>query len=160
MKRLKKIKFTNEGKVTVAYEIQVNGAWDEFAMTSSEAPDISFTKALKDLACHVVEMCELPESHLERINVKGVSFSYGGEKQVMGATIVAVMRLRKSNVDLNLNTPHKAAGSYSDGEADPKQLFSEKCVKALESVEREAFGFVDGVRAQADLFKRPKKEAA
>ena len=39
-------------------------------------------------------------------------------KEVMGANICASMDLKKSNCPLNLNTPHKASESYSDGEAD------------------------------------------
>lgn len=153
MIRLKKVKVTNDNKIMMVYEKQSKtGAWDEYSFSCSEQARPEFYKAIKALAPHVIEMCELPDDYLSRIDVKGASFSYGGMDEVMGATISAAMELNDSYCNLNLNTPHKASGSYSEGPADEMQLLSDKCIKALDCLCEEAQLYIDGDRAQGKLF--------
>ncbi len=146
-----KISVTSKGKIHMEYEVSNGNDVDEFSFTCGDEPKPEFRAALQDLAQDVIEMCELPDHYLSRINVTGVSFSYGGESAVMGATIISQMSLSKSYVALNLNTPHKASEPYADGEdgnKDPKQLLSEDCVERLEDLIREAQDYVNGIRAQ------------
>jgi len=151
MRRLIKVKLTKDDKIAIDYE-QMNGnSWDQYSFTCVEKALSSFYKALQDLASYTVEMCELPKDYLSRITVRGVSFSYGGEKEVMGATISARMKLNNSNCGLNLNTPHKASESYSDGPADEKQLLGTDCVTDLIDLRNECWNYVDGKRAQGKL---------
>ena len=151
--RIKKAKITSDKKVAITYEKRSKyGFWDEYSFACSEDARPEFYGSLKALAPHVVEMCELPESYIDRIEVRGVSFSYGGEKEVMGATISAQMILHDSNCNLNLNTPHKASDSYSDAPADEKQLLSDKCIDALNTLCEEVELYINGERAQARLF--------
>jgi hypothetical protein len=151
--RIKKAKLSPMNKVTIMYEQKsTTGAWDDYSFTCSEKPRLEFNQALEALAPHVVEMCELPDSYLNRIEVRGVSFSYGGDKEVMGATISASMKLDKSNQNLNLNTPHKASDSYNEYPADPKQLLSDGCVDALDEFISEVSAYIRGERAQGKLF--------
>ena len=151
--RIKKIKVTSDKKVSVAYEkISKTGIWDEYTFTCSEAPRPELLTALSKLAPHVIEMCELPTSYLTRIDVRSVSFSYGGEKEVMGATITSQMKLEDSYSNLNLNTPHKASDSYSDAPADEKQLLSDDCISDLGHLCEEVELYIDGERAQGKLF--------
>lgn len=151
--RIKKAKITSDNKIAIVYEQRSKtGAWDEYSFTCSEDARPEFYAALKALAPHVVDMCELPETYLDRINVRGVSFSYGGEKEVMGATISGQMKLNYSNCNLNLNTPHKASESYSDTPADEMQLLSGDCIDALGALCEEVELYIGGERAQARLF--------
>lgn len=152
--RIRKIKFTTTNKISVSYE-QMNKkiqTWDEYSFTCSDPPKPSLNKAMRDLIPHVIEMCELPVEYIDRITVTGVSFSYGGEQEVMGATITSQMKLSLSNCDLNLNTPHKASASYSEYEADPKQLLSEDCIDALYALCDEIQLYIQGERAQTNMF--------
>jgi len=153
--RIKKVKLTKDEKIHMAYEKRTKTGigWDEYSFTCSDAPRPEFYTAMQALATHVVEMCELPEDYVSRIQVRGVSFSYGGEKEVMGATISAQMKLYDSNCDLNLNTPHKASESYSDMPADEMQLLSDECVEALYTLCNECDLYIGGERAQGQLFK-------
>lgn len=99
-------------------------------------------------------MCELPDNYLKRITVRGVSFSYGGDAEVMGATISASMKLDYSYQELNINTPHKASAMYSaDTPEDEKQLLSGECIDALERLQDECRAYIGGERAQVKLFK-------
>ena len=138
-------------RIRLEFEKKNGQAWDEFMMNSNDKPAPSFHVALQALAQDVLEMCELPLDYRERIVVKGVSFSYGGEKEVMGVTITATMRLMDSNVPLNLNTPHKAEEPYAET-GDPKQLLDPACVRRILALSIEAEQFIRGVRLQTDMF--------
>lgn len=153
MVRIKKVKVTSEKKIQMSYEkLNKNNSWDEYSFTCSDEARPSFYNAMKDLAKHVIEMCELPGDYISKIDVRSVSVSYGGEAEVMGATISAQMTLEKSNCNLNLNTPHKASDSYSGGEADGKQLLRCDCVDDLKALYAECELYIDGDRAQMSLF--------
>ena len=151
--RIRKVKVTSDNKIEMKYEKQTKyGGWDEYSFISSEKARPSFYARMHDLNIHVLEMCELPEGYLERINVRSVSVNYGGDKEVMGATISATMKLNNSNCGLNLNTPNKAEDSYSDAPPDDMQLLSEDCIDALYSLYDECYAYIDGERAQGKLF--------
>lgn len=153
MRRIKKVKITTDKKITMVYEQQSRtGYWDEYSFTCSEEARPDFYESMKQLAPDVVDMCEFPEDYIDRIEVRGVSFSYGGENEVMGATISAQMKLNKSNCNLNLNTPHKASDSYSEAPADDKQLLSEECISSLNVLQTECRKYIEGERAQGRLF--------
>jgi len=153
MIRIKKVKIGSDKKITMAYEqMNKSGSWDEYQFTCCDLARKSFYGAMEDLAKHVVEMCELPPEYIAKIEVRSVSVSYGGEKEVMGATISAGMKLENSNCNLNLNTPHKASESYSDGMADDKQLLPANCIVDLKALYAECELYINGDRAQQSLF--------
>jgi hypothetical protein len=149
--RFKKISITKGNKINLIYEIERAGQYDEFSITSLSPAKDSFHDAMKALVEDVVDMCELPEKHAERIIVKGVSFSYGGERQVMGAVIISQMLLKKSNMSLNINTPHKTEEFYAK-DGDPKQILNGDCVERLLALKKEAEAYVAGERMQVDMF--------
>jgi hypothetical protein len=152
--RIRKVKVTSDNKIHMIYEqSNKSGSWDEFQFTCSDKARPAFYSRLQALAVYVVEMCELPDDYISRINVHGVSVSYGGTNEVMGATITAQMALENSNCNLNLNTPHKAEDSYSDAPADPKQLLPEKCIPALNELYEECKAYINGDREQGKLFE-------
>lgn len=151
--RIKKIKITSDNRIQVAYQKRVKNVWDEYSFTCSDAPRPELYAALKSLAPYVIEMCELPEDYQDRIDVRGVTFSYSGENEVMGATIIAQMELKNSYTKLNLNTPHKASEPYSEVSVpDEMQLLSDDCVKALGELCEEVVLYIEGERAQQSLF--------
>jgi len=151
--RMKKIKVTSDNKISMAYEsLNKNQSWDEYSFTCADKARPEFYEAVKQLAEHVIEMCELPDSYLPRIDVRGVSVSYGGDDEIMGATISAQMTLKYSNCNLNINTPHKACAPYSEGEGDEKQLLSTDCVDDLRRLYDECDSYIKGDRAQMSLF--------
>lgn len=152
--RFKKIKMTREGKIQMEYEIKNSkGGLDEFSFSCVDEPKASFVNALNDLRPDVLEMCELPDDYLNRIRVSGVSFSFGGENETMGAVLIASMVLYKSNVALNLNTPHKTEDFYGET-GDENQLLSSECVSRLNRLTEEAEDYVKGIRAQGNLFNQ------
>lgn len=147
---------TKDDKIHLEYEVyNAKKGYDEYSLSCADEPRPEFKKALIDLGQDVISMCELPADYLGRIVVRGVSFSYGGEEEVMGAVIVAQMSLRKSSAPLNLNTPHKPSAPYSES-ADDSQLLDSRCVERLEDLMDEAEQYVNGVRAQGSLFQENK----
>ncbi len=151
MIRFKKIKALKDGKLRIEYEQKNKDSWDEYTLNCSDEPKDSYGAALQALAGDVIEMCELPEDYLPRITVTGVSFSYGGDEEVMGAVITASMRLNKSNQPLNLNTPHKTETWYSETGSELSLLHPD-CVERLQVLTDEAQDYIGGVRKQVDLF--------
>ena len=152
--RMKKVKITTEKKILMVYEKRSKtGSWDEYSFTCSEDARPEFYKTLERLNVHVIEMCELPENYLSKITVRGVSFSYGGEAEVMGATISAAMALEHSYSNLNINTPHKASEMYNaDSDPDEMQLLTEDCIEDLLSLQTECEAYINGDRAQTSMF--------
>ena len=150
--RFRKIKLKDD-KVILVYEKPGIGAeMDEYSVACSDKPLPSFNEAMKGLVCHVREMCELPDTYDKRIEVKGVSLSYAGKNETMGAVITAAMELHNSVNALNLNTPHKTVEFYAyDG--DDKQLLTTGCVDAIETLIEEAQKYLNGEREQGGLFK-------
>jgi hypothetical protein len=153
--RIKKVKLTSDKKILIIYEKKPNtGAkdYDEYSLSCSEEARPEFYKSMERLALHVVKMCELPQEYIDRIVVKGVTFSYAGQAEVMGATITAQMKLEESYQNLNLNTPYKASGSYSEAPADPKQILDFRCIADLKYLQSECELYINGDRSQGRLF--------
>jgi len=151
--RFNKIKMTKEGKIQMEYEVENSkGGRDEFSFSCSEEPKPAFALALNDLAQDILSMCELPADYLQRIRVSGISLSYGGENETMGAILIGQMILHKSNIALNLNTPHKIEEFYGET-GDESQLLDPNCVARIEVLISEAEDYVKGIRAQANLFE-------
>lgn len=154
MIRWRKIKLTSDGKITLEYSTSRDLDWDDFSFTCSQQALPEFYAAFDSLAHHMVEMCELPRQDIQenRVKVRGVSFSYGGENEVMGATLTGIRTLLHSHSPLNLNTPHKASEPYTEGPGDSKALLHDDCVDDLKALCREAERYLNGERQQVDLF--------
>ena len=158
--RIKKFKITKEQKVYLMYQIKsAAGSWNKYSITCAEEAHPALYNALGSLTKYVVELCELPKNYISRIKVKGVSFSYGGENDTMGATIISTMSLENSNTSLNLITPHKIEAFYSGDSGDPKQLLPDECMDALHKLIQECDEYIKGHRAQGEpYFQKPQNQ--
>lgn len=133
--RFTKIKKTKERKIFLEYQDKnTKGEYDNYSFECGEEPLPEFNQALQALAPDILSLCEIPIIDDNRITIKSISMSYGGDLEVMGASICGAMELRESNCPLNLNTPYKASDSYSGGPADSKQILDGKTVKKIEMV--------------------------
>jgi hypothetical protein len=149
MIRIQKIKLTDKiTRVRVEYEKKRGLHWDEFTIHSAEQPEPELLQALAGLADEVVKICELDEDDEKRVTVTGVAFSWSGQDQNMGASIIARKSLLGSKAPLNLVTPHKV----DKDEADELQQLRPSTVRKLESVINYALRFIDGKRAQQTIF--------
>ena len=158
--RIRKVKITKFRQIHMIYE-DGRGNRDEYSFTCMDPARPEFYQALEALNVFVLDMCELPENYLDRITVKGVSYSWGGENNTMGAVISAAMTLNESYQPLNLITPHKVSEMYCpDTPDDEKQLLSGDCVEALKKLIAECELYIKGDRAQGSLFPEVRAEDA
>src|SRR3990167_11028779 len=158
--RFNKIKFDSEKqKWAFLYEIMRSGGTsDEFSIASKDEPRQALKDCLDGLKKFGIEICELPDDWKSRLTIKGVSFSYAGENDVMGVTITALAELEHSNSPLVLNTPHKIAEFYGET-GDEKQLMPEGLAEILDELQEEAEKYVNGERA-APLFEQAEATSA
>ncbi|GEM_PF-2053858 len=150
--RITKVKLSPK-RVSIEYEKERPGqdAADEFTLNCYDAPRPELRKALDSLRPFVLQICELPENLLDRVTVTGVSYSYGGEREVMGAVILAQMACRESGTVLNLNTPHLPSEPYGDDPLPKARMLPELCVEALSVLEDECVLYINGKREQGEL---------
>ena len=157
--KIKKDKKTD--KVTLEYQkLKTDNSIDEFSFSSFDKPLPEFDTAMLALRKYVLEICEYPvdDDFLTRMTVTGVSFSYGGDDGIMGATLIAQLVLKERNAPLNLNTPHLTEDFYSANGGSEKQLMPDGMAIDLEELIAEAERYLSGERAQGELFEQPKPE--
>lgn len=146
--RIKKIKVINETKLRIDYDNENHvGDIDRFSLISSEPAAPSLYAAFDNLSPFAHEICELSASDKDLVSAFAISLSYNGEEETLGAVITARKTLKNSNTKLILNTPHKIADSPDD-----KQLLSPDCIAVISKITTEAEKYVNGERAQMDLF--------
>lgn len=162
MRRVRKVKIDKNGKITIDWEVKVEqmGGWDEYHMKCSDRANPELYDAMENLVQDVLMLCEFPTNWKDSITVHGVSFSYSDE-DVKGAVITAQRMLEHSSAPLNLNTPHKPYEPYNPDQEDidPDTLLPEETCERLNILDNEANKYIDGDRAQGNLFKDIEKEA-
>jgi hypothetical protein len=149
--RITKVK-DKEGKVIIHYQQATpggsDGDWDDYTMTCGSKARPEFYEAMNEMVKHVVDICELPRESADLITIGGVTCSY--PLDIMGATISAKLRLRKSNAPLILNTPFKTSELYTET-GDPDSLLSGDCVDAICTLHEECEAYINGEREQLTL---------
>lgn len=148
--RFTKIKY-DEKKVRIEYQRTRDDGneADEYTLLSVDRPTEAFVVALNALTDDVVAICELEPHQGAQIDVRGVSLTW--TDGILGACITALKRLTTANAPLVLNTPHLPSQPYSEGNPNEPVLPAETVVR-LEALMAEAQKYVDGERAQANLF--------
>jgi len=161
MRRITRFKINKAGKVRCEYEIaRGEEEFDEYGFTSKDKPVPELENKFKEFGEYVDDICELnlEEHQMYRLEVRGFSFSYAGDKEVMGCTITAIKKLSNSNSPLILNTPHKIAEFYSDHGSE-KQLMPDGMYDDLKELCELIQKYIDGERAQEKLnFSEEKTE--
>lgn len=154
-----KVKRGKGDRITVSYEVQREDteSWDQFSVSTSDQPRTSFLQAFDELLETALDICELPEEYGEAMKVTGVSFSYGGEMEVMGAVITCQKELATANCPLVVNTPHLPSEDYSEEGNCP--TLDPVSITRLENLGTEAIAYAQGKRAQMELELDKKTEA-
>lgn len=150
--RINKVKVTKAGKIHIEYQERKGDSWDDYSMKCSERALPKFYELFGELKQHMNDICEFPEEFVDRLTVRGVSFSYGGEREVMGAVLSGFLTLNMSVAPLNINTPHKIQEPYSE-KAEPieEMLLSDELVNLLTDLQKETIRYIKGERAQGKL---------
>lgn len=161
MRRVRKVKVDKRGKISLDWEVQVGHSdnFDEYHMLCSDKARPEFYKAMEALSRDVLTLLEYPDTWLNDITVKGVSFSYS-QNGVKGAVITAQRTLQHSTAPENCNTPHKPYEMYADEADDPDGTMTlpEDTQDRLDALDEEAQRYIDGDRSQMSLDFEEKKE--
>jgi hypothetical protein len=160
MVQFTKIKRTNTG-IELHYRVKkADNKYDILSLVCPENPLPSFIQAFMDLRRHLLLICEIPidKEIIERSHVKGATLTYSGDDDILGAVISGILKLMHSNSPLVLNTPHKNT-DYPGDMGDPKTLMDEDCADALETLITEAEKYLNGDRAQEELFPEEPAKA-
>lgn len=122
-------------------EIWWNDGGDEKYIGSHQAPRPELFSQMESLKLYVQAYLDIPDEWLIDIDITGVTMGYGEDGRM--ATVTALRTLSNKKVFV-MNTPH----DYVTG-----------CMERFEDLEAEAKLYVEGKRAQRDLFDDDKKES-
>lgn len=164
-RRLLKFKYgsgSSDKKVLIKFEVENSGDYDTFTFESNDDAHPDLRSALKNLAPHLLENCEVEDNRLP-VNVLGVTCTYKTMESglIRGLVITGARDLEDSNSPLVLNSPHKTDFHYSETDESGIGLLKPKCLELLDDLIREVFAYLDGKRAQAELdFGKKENEEA
>lgn len=143
MSRIQKVK-RKDGVWTIV-EIEGEGSTveSETVHKISDEPHPDLPGAMADLVPHARKILEWPSSYAEdRISVSSVSFSKSESTGAEGAVITGSVTLLDCDTPFSWNTPHLTFDNFSKAAHD-----------ALENLRTEAAKFLNGKRAQGNLFE-------
>jgi hypothetical protein len=126
--------------VSISYDSRREGFTDNLILESEELPSPEFVDALKSLKLACCEMLEIDGNNQRRIQPYGVSFSYDSDGGI-SAVISFMFDIPDTGNAVVINTPP-----------------SKKCDVSIESVDalwnmvKECKAYIDGKRAQTNLF--------
>jgi hypothetical protein len=150
--RLKSVKY-DEGAIEIqAVEThQATPDVKEITLRSSEEPRTEFLVPLIELQRHVRKLIEVDSQWAEgELSVKKVVWSFSEATGVRGGTICCQAKLDCADAPLVFNTPHLPFDQYSEGGNAP--VMPKDVIALFDTLEAEALLFLDGKRAQGDLF--------
>lgn len=144
-----RIKFSEQAKkVTLEWtETKPSGDSISHSLDSTDAPRPELLAALEALRPFVVKICEYAGKWGDTIRPTGLVISE--KDDVRGIVITATRALELTSAPLAMNTPNLVEEKWPEGLAT-----------ALETLEAEATQFVNGKRAQQELFEGNGKAEA
>ena len=163
-RQITKIKLGKDSKVHIEYKVprttESGQDFDQFTLDCVDKPLPALELAMLNLRKHVLDICEMPvdDTEVMKVKVRGVSFSYSGDDDVMGATITASKILARSNAPLMINTPHKFDQPHNENQGT-EMLLSDDCVNVLVELLEQAEKYLDGERAQIEMFDQDSVKA-
>lgn len=150
MQNIRMLKIKVKGKfITLQWEQYQKSTsnWDEHALTSADPPRPELLDCMKKMNQHIVDICEMQASDINKVEAHSISLTYGEEGS--GIVISGIKELQNNVSPLCINTPYKA-------EFGPEGM--EECgmsAELLEDIDKlchEAFLYINGDRAQQSLF--------
>src|SRR5690606_38635532 len=138
------------GKVSINYILSEKQDNDihEVLFYSYEEPAPTFREALQNLAKDVVEILELPAGYVDDMTITGVSLKH--EEYGLGCCIQAIKCLNNNDAPFCINTPYKPP--VRESTIDDKKSIKEELVSKLDTLQFEANKYLNGERAQGELF--------
>lgn len=152
--KILKIKINDE-LVLIEYKKRSSaeqGGYNKFTIESKEIPAPEFKLNLQELGIFVPMMYDLPTEYAEGMVVLGVTFNYRGDDEIMGATVSAKKSVSLSNSSALFHTPFTLSSSGSDRPLPDSKFLPVAMVEILEKLQDNAKDFINGERAQIEMF--------
>lgn len=147
-----KIKWDGK-QIYLAWQTKAGNDTVESTLSSKDEPHETFHAALQAFAPGMLELLQLPQAYGRELHVRGVSINYESDGR-MGLVITA-LKMLNTTAPLVLNTPHQK----EEGDLDEAGTFISRATRQrLDELVAEAERYIDGHRAQGDLFE--EEEAA
>lgn len=141
-----------KGKIKINYDKSREGFSESFYMESGEKAAPEFYDAFQTLSAHVAAiMCFIGDVMKDRIVPNEVTFSYD-DLGFMTAKIGFNLYIQVTDEYVSISTPARKEALKATDDNDPKFL-ADSTLNALQDVIDEAEKYIDGERAQGDLFK-------
>ncbi len=137
------VKYTGE-EVSIGYDQPHGDDKLGVVLESKDEPRASFKTALQALAGPAVAICEIPDEWVEGVAARSVKIKHTDDG--IGVVITCVKKL-ESGQSCCLNSPYTVENNEHGAQLDGS------AVSAVEKVMREALAYIDGKRAQGNLFK-------
>lgn len=147
--QFRKIKWNGTEVVLQWTESKVRGDEIKHELTSTDAPAPSFEKAMAAFAPIVLDLLELPESYESGLRVTGLSINVEKGDDRLGLVMTCQKEIAEANGPLVLNTPHLRERGDEDGPG----FMTRDMEIALRNAELAAQQYLEGTRAQANLFE-------
>jgi len=137
-----------KGIVHIVYEQFVGSDTQEVKVESADKPRATFFTAMGAMAIHAVRLMEIPvpEEYVVDLSVRSVKIKPKDDGS-WGLTVACVKKLSTGQV-LCLNTAYTEDAPSNDSAA----ALPLECVKAVTALVAEAEAYLDGKRAQGQLF--------
>lgn len=155
-RRVTKIKINREkSKVAINWEEKDGlGNWGKYTLDLSEPALPDFVQEYSGLKENAAKVLELKEYDTDDLDVTAINYNFVGEDDVMAATISIWRELKNSLGGVSETTPLKYTDHVFEGDADPRSLFNADTIEKLVALQGLALAYVDGERAQGELFDR------
>lgn len=154
--RFTKIKANGTGVTLQLEEVMDENNSRDVAFKSADTPHKDFTDAMAAVAKLARKILALPETYARNsFHVGGISISYSKDN-AKGVVISGWINLETTNSPFFFNTPHLPYVAPSESSTVP--VVPKEGLVALNWLEHEAAQYLNGKRAQGDLFE--EREAA
>lgn len=147
--RFTKIKYDGSTVLLTWTTKKVTGEEVRHELTSPQDPHPDFLSALDEFRPTVLELLELDEDYGSGLRVQSLSINEEKDGRI-GCVVTSLKTLDAAHSPLVLNTPHLRERV---DETTDRGFLSDEMMTAIARVEREAEAYVNGKRAQGDLFK-------
>lgn len=126
------------------------------SLKSEDTAEEAFANAMDALVPPVLKLLQLPARYAEDMHVTSISVQHGSEirepDSKRGLVVTARKKIEATNAPFMIHTPH-----LKEGQADGNDVVAE-IFGLLEAIEDQAKRFIDGARAQIDMFDQSKSE--
>ena len=151
--KIKKVKFIkSQEKIKIEYKRSLDGREDDLTGMFSDEAAPEFYKAMENLSETASGICELPDNMKGRLTVYGVTFHYNKDGN-MSAMLHCKLIAPTSKQEIKLDTPMRKCPLDDFVEDMTGQYLTDTAVKNLWNLEAEARKYLEGRRAQMNLFE-------